>query len=100
MKENNDMVKNALDIQNLNNQCEQLNKVVIDLKDQIKATNVELVAVRLEVTNLKIEAKDLRFAIDLLKESLKPLQRFYIIASGVIITAIAGALITLIIIKP
>jgi outer membrane murein-binding lipoprotein Lpp len=88
-----------LNIQDLNSQTTQLREAVNGLKEQIKAANVELVKVNLEVINLKIEAKDLRASIDLLKESLKPLQRFYMIASGIIITAIIGALLTLVLIK-
>jgi len=88
-----------LDMQDLHNQCKSLRMSVNDLKDQVKATNVELVAVKVEIANLKTEAKDLRFSIELLKEGLKPLQKFYTLSSGVIITALVGALLSLVLIK-
>jgi len=88
-----------LNMQDLQNQCDSLRTSINDLKDQIKATNVELVAVKLEVSNLKDEAKNLRFSIDILKEELKPLQKSYTIFSGIIITAVASALISLVFIK-
>jgi hypothetical protein len=89
----------VLELQDLTNQCDSLRGVTTDLKEQIKAANVELVAIKLETINLRIETKDLRFAIELLKENLKPLQRFYLLASGLVATAVIGALLALVIIK-
>lgn len=89
----------VLELQDLTNQCEQLRNTLADLKDQVKATNVELVATKLEVNRLGVEIIKLGNLIDLLKESIKPLQRFYVLASGLVATAVVGALLALVIIK-
>jgi peptidoglycan hydrolase CwlO-like protein len=81
-----------LDLQGLQNQCDALRLTVTDLKDQVKATNVELVKVNLEISRLNL-------VIELLKEALKPLQKFYSLSSGIIVTALVGALLSLILIK-
>jgi predicted nucleic acid-binding Zn-ribbon protein len=97
----------VLELQDLTNQCEQLRATVTELKDQIKATNVELVAVRVEVSNLKLEAKDLRNWIEILKiqlaavadaskEAMKPFNRVAAIVGGSVIIAVLTAIYALI----
>lgn len=102
-----DKLPTDLEMQNMNNQVEQLKNTITDLKDQIKITNIDLANVKKELESIKLEIielkgtlkymeKDFVNMVEDVKKDFAPIQRIATIISGIIVTALVGALLALI----
>lgn len=99
-----------IEIVELQNECEKVKETLTDIKLQIVATNVELVAIKKEVEGLKQETgairvtmqlseKDLKYAIEKVTNDISPIKKIGALVGTLALTAIVGAILASIIVK-